>query len=57
MTKNQFWRTLTLSDRIELINEQEGNIFAARHNTITTNANPHGLMLEKQERIEYLALN
>lgn len=56
MNKQQFWSSLSLSDRIELIKEQQGNPFAARHNTITENANPHGLMLENTERMEYLCL-
>ncbi|MCP3681794.1 MAG: hypothetical protein GY861_03805 [bacterium] len=45
--RNEYWSSLDISERIELINEANGNIFAARHDYITENADPQGFMLEE----------
>jgi len=44
--KDEYWKTLDTKERIDYIKENNGNIFAARHDYITETADPSGFMFE-----------
>jgi hypothetical protein len=43
---NDYWADLSVGDRVEIIQEHGGNIFSARYDHLTENADPNGMVLD-----------
>ena len=41
-----YWESMSVSERVEIIRDCGGNIFAARHNYVNENADPSGMVHE-----------
>jgi hypothetical protein len=41
-----YWQSLSIADRIEYIRDNGGNIFAARHDFLSENADPNGSIFD-----------